>query len=110
MGCSNFDEIVLGAFIKFWVPNAFTPNNDGINDVFQPKALFPNYGSYRLLIFNRSGQLIFESKKLSDGWDGTFNNKDCPAGVYVWQLSCSGDGVVTYGEENKKQGTVTLLR
>ncbi len=65
----------------FFLPNAFTPNKDGLNDYFLPvmnNALF-----YELRIYNQWGVLLFTSTQASEGWDGKFNGQESPAGVYV---------------------------
>jgi gliding motility-associated-like protein len=69
---------------KLWVPNAFTPNNDGLNDVFKAKGIYVN--EFRMRIFNRYGDLFFESKSINEGWDGTHNNKLSLAGTYIWKI------------------------
>jgi gliding motility-associated-like protein len=88
-----------------YLPNAFTPNNNGQNDVFLIRTL----GSVTLnyfKVYDRWGKVIFETQNLSDGWDGTYNNKPMMPGVYLyeWEITCSGSDVI------KKQGNVTLLR
>lgn len=88
----------------FFTPNAFTPNNDGKNDVFTIPSV--GYKSRVFRIYNRWGRLIFENNTLDDGWDGTSNSRSAPEGVYVF--------VVTYTDfENKirtGKGSITLIR
>jgi gliding motility-associated-like protein len=62
-------------------PNAFTPNADGLNDVFEVigKYLY----DYKMTVYNRWGEIVFQTKKLTEGWDGTVRGKDAPAGVYI---------------------------
>ena len=68
------------------MPNAFSPNEDGINDIFGP-----NYSGeineYQLQIFNRWGQLIFDSHKIDKSWDGTFEGEIQPLGTYTYVLN-----------------------
>lgn len=89
-------------------PNAFTPDNDGINDVFLPKGIYIT--QYRLLIFDRWGRTIFVSEDPLKGWDGKNNGEDTPEGVYIWLATFSHD----YGDNIVRQltlnGSVTLLR
>lgn len=94
---------------KVFLPNAFTPNNDGLNDVFMP--LLPDchglgFEHYHMKIYNRFGQLIFQSNNPSVGWNGIFNNKTALQGVYVY--------VVQYNFFQSKRvqmkGTVFLMR
>ncbi|MEA3478968.1 MAG: gliding motility-associated C-terminal domain-containing protein, partial [Bacteroidota bacterium] len=63
-------------------PNAFSPNGDGKNEIFRPKGV--NISSYRMLIYDRWGSLMFESRSMDIGWDGCISGQHCPAGVYVW--------------------------
>lgn len=91
---------------QFFVPNAFTPNGDGRNDVFLPKYECL-VGNYELMVYNRLGQLVFESKNASLGWDGRFGNQPQPTDTYVWELNYSDN---LTGKFMRKKGTVTLLR
>lgn len=84
-GCSDTAVVTIeieDAF-TFYVPNAFTPNGDGTNDVFGPEVF--GQLEYKFLIFDRWGQLMFESTDPSEKWDGTFNGKEVPMDVYVWR-------------------------
>jgi gliding motility-associated-like protein len=86
------------------VPNAFSPNGDGINDVLYVKG--QGMASIDFKIFNRWGQLIFESRDMNIGWDGTYDSKPQEMEVYVWTL----DGITLDGTPVSKKGNVTLLR
>lgn len=94
-----------------FVPNAFSPNGDGINDVFALNGLIlgkdPNGKlNFNLSIYNRWGQLIFTSDSMTNGWDGTFEGTKCPEGVYYWVATA-------YSLDKKliaKNGTITLMR
>jgi len=106
-GCS--DSISYVVTIKpdntMYVPNAFTPdNNDDLNQFF--RAYGEGIISFKMLIFNRWGQRIFESDNIERGWNGMFAGEKAPAGVYVYKIR--------YGvAENKfytKYGRVTLIR
>lgn len=68
-----------------FVPNTFTPNKDDHNDVFKP-SFYGEVTHYQLHIFNRWGELIFESSDPQKGWDGTHQTKAVPNGVYVWKI------------------------
>lgn len=88
------------------IPNAFSPNGDGVNDAFAPILQCP-FPAYYLQIFNRWGQLVFETEDAEKGWDGTFNGQPAPSEVYFYQLSYQEFS----GEEIKRrQGDVALLR
>ncbi len=89
---------------QLFAPNAFTPNQDGINEVFLVKGAYLE--SYNLRIFTRWGYKIFESNDREEGWDGTFQEQDVPEGVYVFVVH----GVGLNGRPVHLQGTVTLIR
>lgn len=88
------------------VPTAFTPNNDGLNDWFHPhnalKAL-----NYHFRVFNRWGQLVFESRNWMERWDGKINGQSQTTGVYVWMLSYTHKDT---GQPVFRKGTVTLIK
>jgi gliding motility-associated-like protein len=87
------------------MPNAFTPNGDGMNDVFRVKYPFP-VSNFHFLVTNRWGQTVFETNNIHQGWDGTFKGEPPLAGIYVW--------VISFTDFNNKsqqlQGTVNLLK
>jgi len=90
------------------IPNAFTPDGDGINDLFAPQVWEP-VRNWSFSVFNRWGAMIYSSTDPTDGWDGTFGGEEAPVGVYVWDLyydAVSGSGVV----QERMRGTVTLVR
>src|SRR5579863_1002123 len=107
-GCKGIDSVHVDlknceALLVF--PNAFTPNHDGLNDVFHLK--YPGHAAdYNLQIFNRWGQKIFETSDTSAGWDGTFNSQLQPEGTYVWILRYSDSS----GKKQNKKGSVVLIR
>lgn len=86
------------------VPNAFTPNGDGVND----KAIVVGVGISKLIfrIYNRLGQLVFETTDYTQGWDGTFKGKQQPMDAYGYTL----DAQFFDGKSIKKSGDITLLR
>jgi gliding motility-associated-like protein len=67
-----------------FVPNSFTPNNDGVNDVWFP--VFDQLDEIQISIFNRWGEKVFESIELEKGWDGTFAGKICPEDTYIYLI------------------------
>jgi gliding motility-associated-like protein len=88
-GC--IDTVYASVSVKgdnfLYVPNTFTPDGDEFNNVFIP-CLSDSFDpqSYTLLIFNRWGELIFETKDLNEGWNGTYNGKLQQKGVYTWEI------------------------
>lgn len=69
------------------IPNAFTPNSDGTNDMYRVKSRCPAYYRYSLHIYNRWGQNVFQTNRLDEYWDGTFKGQACEAGTYYYQIS-----------------------
>jgi gliding motility-associated-like protein len=90
---------------RFWIPNAFTPNGDGLNDVFMPSIM--GVDEYRFLIFDRWGELIFETDNFREGWDGRVKGNMCQQEVYVYRLDFRD--LVEY-KEHTYIGRVTLVR
>ena len=86
-------------------PNAFTPNGDGLNDIFRVKYTF-TVKAYHLTIFNRYGQKVFESIDMSNGWDGNFNGIPQSPDIYVWVAQITG----LNGVEKTDKGIITLLK
>ncbi|RZK18090.1 MAG: gliding motility-associated C-terminal domain-containing protein, partial [Pedobacter sp.] len=89
---------------QIYIPNAFTPNNDGKNDVF---LIYGNtIASAKMNIYTQWGQLLFQSDNVANGWDGTFRGVNQPIGVYVYMVEAQ----LTDGTTVIRKGTVTLLR
>jgi gliding motility-associated-like protein len=107
-GCETLSDTVIVRYsnCEIGVPNAFSPNGDGFNDRFRPRY---GYGitNYKLVIFNRYGQKVFESAERSEGWDGTAFGRAQPVGTYVWMMTYNEEGT---GERRSRRGTVTLVR
>jgi len=87
-----------------WVPNAFTPNNDGVNDYFKP--YLENVLQYHLYIYNRWGELVFETQDLNRGWNGYYKGKAAETDSYTWRI----DYVNFDGEHYNQYGFVILYR
>ncbi|MBV7530944.1 PKD domain-containing protein [Chitinophaga sp. sic0106] len=106
-GCTATDYINVKAYTgpEFYVPNAFSPNHDGRNDVFRVIAAgVPKLDFF--CIWNRWGQEIYRSNDLPGGWDGTINGQPAPVDTYVWMVQ----GVDYLGRRFGRKGTVTLIR
>jgi gliding motility-associated-like protein len=73
------------SFDGIYVPNSFTPGNDGVNDVFKP--IGQNLEDLDMYIYNRWGGMIYELHGIDDSWDGTYRDGDVQHGVYVWVLN-----------------------
>ncbi|WP_373512351.1 gliding motility-associated C-terminal domain-containing protein [Persicitalea sp.] len=87
-----------------FLPDAFSPNGDGINDAFKPNGSF--YDNFQMIIYNRWGQSVFQTTDATTGWDGTINNDRAPQGQYVYKVIIRDNT----GKEFVKNGTVLLLR
>jgi len=92
-----------------WMPNAFSPDDNGQNDEFKPVTQRTTLEPYKLLIFNRWGQLVFESSDPERGWDGTFNGESCPAGSYSYLLQYREAEIESSGIKTLR-GMVSLIR
>ena len=93
-------------FPKFVLANSFTPNGDGINDVFSPIRMFIQEERYHLIIFNRWGQKIFETTDINEGWDGTVKGFVVQNDAYVFYVNFT----IRHGIPVQKAGTVLLIR
>ena len=89
----------------FFVPSAFTPNNDGKNDIFRP-LIFGNVKQYQFTIYNRWGQIVFRTKEIGKGWDGNLGGVLQDPNVFTWTCTYQLEGE---GKKSEK-GLVTLIR
>ncbi|MBO4307393.1 MAG: gliding motility-associated C-terminal domain-containing protein [Bacteroidales bacterium] len=106
LGCTSDTSfyIPVGIF-AVWFPNAFTPKLE-TNKFFKPFTA-NDLEDYELYIYDRNGTLVFKTTDVEEGWDGTFNGKDCMQGVYVYISKYRRPGV---DRVMSQKGTVTLLR
>lgn len=106
--CIGIDSIQLDVLSKnvLLIPTGFSPNGDGVNDIFKiEKHLNIKQLDY-LEVYNRWGQKMFSTTKLDQGWDGTFNGDPCPTGSYTWQIQ-----VTNYDNEKiSKSGSLEVIR
>jgi gliding motility-associated-like protein len=107
-GCFDTDSILVKVFkVKpgFYVPTAFSPNGDGLNDIFRPVAIgMKSVGIFR--VYNRWGQLLYSASGTNIGWDGTLAGKAQEAASYVWQA----EGVDYLNNKVSIKGYVVLIR
>ncbi len=108
-GCRDSVEhtIIINPGFTFYIPNAFTPNSDGTNEMF--KGIGIGIKTYTLMIFDRWGELIFQSDDLEKGWDGTFKGKGgevVQEGVYVWKVQLKDER----NNEHDFNGTVSVIK
>ena len=107
-GCSTTDEINIDKDCYIDIPNSFTPNGDGVNDYFLPRQLLSKGAlGFTMQVFDRWGEKVFESTNANGrGWDGRFNGKEQPVGVYIYMINV----IYKNGRTEKYQGNITLLR
>jgi gliding motility-associated-like protein len=111
-GCFDNDTIEVEQSkceCNIYLPKAFTPNHDAINEKFGA-AFYCDLMDFQLLIFNRWGQKVFATRNPEETWNGTLNDTDVPSGVYIYNLQYTS--IIRGKKDNpvKKTGTVTLIR
>ncbi len=109
VGCRAEQDVMVEVVPDYgvFVPNMFSPNDDGVNDYFQ---IYGNVQALELMllqVFNRSGEKVFETTDHNVFWDGFYNGAKADAGVYVWQLRLT---FIDEHFEQIKKGSLTLLR
>ena len=98
IGCMHEEKSYI------YIPNAFTPNGDGLNDRFGAKGLYITEFSMR--IYTRWGELVYSNNSIFDSWDGRFNGKICDEGTYIWMATVKGlDNNIRY-----LYGNVNLMK
>jgi len=107
VGCTGTDDIFIKVYEgpTYYLPNAFTPNGDGLNDFFFPTPVGIRSTDY-FRVYNRYGTLMFETTQWMKGWDGTIKGKPAAQGTYVWMIK----GIDRYGSVIEMKGTVILVR
>lgn len=105
-GCKDTAEatVQVDPEFRFYIPSAFTPDDDGINETFYGTGI--GILEYQMRIYDRWGELIFESNEADYHWNGTYKDKPVQKGVYVYQF----DLMDVKGEPHKYRGHVTLTR
>lgn len=103
-GCVALDSTQIIVVLDLVIPNAFTPNGDGLNDFFGISS--PFIDQYAMVVYDRWGEIVFQTNDKNVGWDGTFKGKDLEMGTYIYVLQATT-------VENKpidQTGTITLIR
>jgi gliding motility-associated-like protein len=103
-GCSATADVYIILNGSLFVPNTFTPNGDGVNDIFG--AWGTELAEFRILVFDRWGLLIFESNDIERRWDGMYKGSPSPIDTYVWKV----EALELSGTERKAIGHVNLVR
>ncbi|PBQ31766.1 hypothetical protein CNR22_08275 [Sphingobacteriaceae bacterium] len=106
-GCSDSisDLVKILPEFRFWIPNSFTPDDNGRNDIFMPVTI--GALNYDFEIFNRWGQRIFKTTNPEEGWNGSYKGLESPQGIYAWKITLKN--VATQKSETHL-GHVTLIR
>lgn len=106
IGCSKTDDVFIKVYRgpTYYLPNAFSPNGDGLNDIFKPIPVGISLTQY-FSIYNRNGELVYQGNQWLKGWDGTIHGKKAAAGTYVWTIK----GIDRDGKVVQMKGTVILL-
>lgn len=104
-GCTVKDSVTIDIFnCNVFVPNAFSPNGDGVNDYLYVRSLCMK--SMDFAVFDRLGNKIFETTDQNIPWDGTYHGRKMDVGTYMWYLT----GLLSDGTHISKSGNVTLVR
>lgn len=107
-GCSSIEKNTVQVNVPeemIVIPNAFTPNGDGLNDVFIPKM--KAVSNFSMEVFNTWGERMFMTNSLeSQGWDGTYKGQALPAGNYLYKITYTNAA----GENQSRRGGITLIR
>ncbi|MBK9732098.1 MAG: PKD domain-containing protein [Chitinophagaceae bacterium] len=103
-GCVGKDTIFVDNACPFFIPTAFTPNNDGINDAY--KIITDGTNDFELMIFNRWGQMVYQSSDADASWDGTYEGLPEEMGSYIYSVSIKFDN----GVSRVMKGNITLIR
>ncbi|NEM97478.1 gliding motility-associated C-terminal domain-containing protein [Pontibacter burrus] len=99
---SNNETIKLE--YALFVPSGFTPNGDGLNDLFEVKG--KRFENFAIKVMNSAGQVVYTGADRTTGWDGNYNGKPQPAGVYAYEVTIT----LQDGTTKRRTGTVTLIR
>ncbi len=107
IGCVGYDTVLIKVYegITYYMPNAFSPNGDGLNDIFKPTPVGIVSTTY-FRIFNRYGAIVFETNQWNKGWDGTYKGIPQQIGNYVWVIKGTGRN----GKVVEMRGNVVLVR
>lgn len=107
VGCDSYDSVRVTVFrvAEILMPNAFSPNGDGLNDRLRP--IWRGISRVRYFrVYNRFGQVVFQTTDPQIGWDGTFQGKEQMPGNYVWEAA----GYGFRGNLVRQSGNVVLVR
>lgn len=106
-GCQNTDsvQIVVVKNPVFFIPNVFSPDQNGLNDIFVP-LVYCDFSLSRFAVYNRYGQQVYSTATAGAGWDGNLNGKKADVGTYFWYI----EGKNVKGQKVTRKGDVQLIR
>jgi gliding motility-associated-like protein len=112
LGCKSSDTISVKIIpYGIYLPTAFSPNDDGINDLFFPRISYEVDMNFEMVIYNRWGEQVFRTKDIKKGWDGICNGVKCPEEVYIWYVTAIPfEKNDFYVGATRMTGNVTLVR
>jgi gliding motility-associated-like protein len=96
--------VVVEQELLLYIPSGFTPNGDGLNDIFEIKGRF--FTGYDIRIYNNMGNVLYQATEADAPWDGTYKGQHLPAGAYAYEITAN----TKFGNAVRRTGTVTLLR
>ncbi len=108
-GCKDTTckPLVIVGRLSVFVPNSFTPNDDGLNDIFLPSIAGADIQDYELIIFNRWGDMVFKSTSPENGWDGRFKQDKLHNAEFTWKIEFKDKYTV---ERHIYYGKLNLIR
>jgi gliding motility-associated-like protein len=108
IGCKDtvINTITVASNCYIAIPKAFSPNGDGLNDYLYPTNAY-KATSLLFRVYNRSGQLVFETRDWANKWDGTYKGNPQDPGTYVWMLNYTN---IDTGKAIAQKGTTVLIR
>lgn len=108
--CNSSDSVIVVAVCppRVFLPKAFSPNNDGYNDSLQ--IFGDHFKDIKLRVFNRWGEVVFESTQKDKLWDGTYNGANMPAGVYPWVLNYKSQLAADKNKIFSVDGSVSIIK
>jgi gliding motility-associated-like protein len=108
-GCTDvaYHLVEIRGDYAFYMPNAFTPNGDGLNDTFFPKGMGINFSTYELMVFDRWGNMLFQTRDWAKEWDGRVSGSDIVLeDIYIWKVTLEDK----YGKKHHYIGHVTVIK
>lgn len=108
-GCTDTTEntLIINSIFSLYLPNAFTPDGDGLNDTFYVQGGAISNDEFSFMIFDRWGGLMFETSDLTKSWDGYIKNAPAPTGSYVWKVTAQD---VYTNQQHEYYGHVIIIR